>query len=98
MYAFANLLNSIISIYIWCLFIYVIMSWLVNFGVINTQNRLVHLVMDFLFRITEPALRPIRKFIPNLGGMDISPIILVLVLIFIRDFIVVDLDRMSIGD
>jgi len=98
MYAFANLLNTVISIYIWCLFIYVIMSWLVNFGVINTQNRLVYLVMDFLYRITEPALRPIRNFIPNLGGIDISPIILVLVLIFIRDFIVVDLHRMGLGN
>jgi YggT family protein len=94
MYAFANLLNTVISLYIWCLFIYVILGWLINFGVINTQNRIVYLVMDFLYRITEPALRPIRNFIPNLGGIDISPILLVLVLIFIRDFIVVDLAKM----
>ncbi len=94
MYAIANLLNTVISLYIWCLFIYVILGWLIQFGVINTQNRIVYLVMDFLFRITEPALRPIRNFVPNLGGIDISPILLVLVLIFIRDFIVVDLARM----
>lgn len=94
MYAFANLLNTIISLYIWCLFIFVILGWLVHFGVINTQNRVVYLVMDFLYRITEPALRPIRRFVPNLGGIDISPILLVLVLIFIRDFVVVDLVRM----
>jgi YggT family protein len=94
MYAFANLLNTIISLYIWCLFIFVILGWLVQFGVINTQNRGVYLVMDFLYRITEPALRPIRRFVPNLGGIDISPILLVLVLIFIRDFVVVDLVRM----
>ncbi|MBL6600268.1 MAG: YggT family protein [Alphaproteobacteria bacterium] len=94
MYAFANLLNTIISLYIWCLFIFVILGWLVQFGVINTQNRVVYLVMDFLYRITEPALRPIRRFVPNLGGIDISPILLVLVLIFIRDFVVVDLVRM----
>jgi YggT family protein len=97
MYAFANLLNTVISLYIWCLFIYVILGWLINFGVINTQNRIVYLVMDFLYRITEPALRPIRNFVPNLGGIDISPILLVLVLIFIRDFIVVDLIRMFAG-
>lgn len=94
MYAFANLLNTIISLYIWCLFIFVILGWLVQFGVINTQNRVVYLVMDFLYRITEPALRPIRRLVPNLGGIDISPILLVLVLIFIRDFVVVDLVRM----
>ena len=97
MYAFANLLNTVISIYIWCLFIYVIIGWLVNFGVVNTQNSIVYLVMDFLHRITEPALRPIRNFVPNLGGIDISPILLVLVLIFIRDFVVVDLIRMVGG-
>jgi YggT family protein len=94
MYAIANLLNTIISLYIWCLFIFVILGWLVQFGVINTQNRFVYLVMDFLYRITEPALRPIRRFVPNFGGIDISPILLVLVLIFIRDFVVVDLMRM----
>lgn len=94
MYAIANLLNTIISLYIWCLFIFVILGWLVQFGIINTQNRFVYLVMDFLYRITEPALRPIRRFVPNFGGIDISPILLVLVLIFIRDFVVVDLMRM----
>jgi YggT family protein len=97
MYAFANLLNTIISLYIWCLFIYVALGWLINFGVVNTQNRIVYLVMDFLHKITDPALRPIRKFVPNLGGIDISPILLVLVLIFIRDFVVVDLVRMGLG-
>ena len=94
MYAFANLLNTVISLYIWCLFIYVILGWLINFGVLNTQNRIVYLVMDFLYRITDPALRRIRAFVPNLGNIDISPILLVLVLIFIRDFVVVDLIRM----
>jgi YggT family protein len=97
MYAFANLLNTIISLYIWCLFIYVALGWLINFGVVNTQNRVVYLVMDFLHKITVPTLRPIRKFVPNLGGIDISPILLVLVLIFIRDFVVVDLVRMGLG-
>ena len=97
MIAFANLLNTVISIYIWCLFIYVAMGWLINFGIINTQNRVVFLVMDFLHKITDPALRRIRRFVPSLGGMDISPILLVLVLIFIRDFVVVDLVRMGLG-
>ena len=97
MFAFASLLNTVISIYIWCLFIYVAMGWLINLGIINTQNRAVFLVMDFLYKITDPALRRIRRFVPNLGGMDISPILLVLVLIFIRDFVVVDLVRMGLS-
>lgn len=94
MFAIANLLETVITLYIWCLFIFVILGWLINFGVINTQNRFVYLVMDFLFKVTEPPLRPIRRFVPNFGGIDISPILLVLLLIFIRDFVVVDLVRM----
>ena len=60
----------------------------------NTQNRFIYLVMDFLYKITEPALRPIRRFVPNFGGIDISPIILVLGLIFVRNLIMVDLVKM----
>ena len=97
MYAFANLLNTIITCYIWCLFIYVALGWLTNLGVINTQNRIVYLVMDFLYKIVDPALRPIRNFVPNVGNIDISPILLVLVLYFFRDFVVVDLVRMANG-
>ena len=96
MYAIANLLDTAISIYIWCLFIYIVLTWLINFGVMNTQNRFVYLVMDFLYRITEPALRMIRRFIPNLGGIDISPIVLVLGLMFLRNLVVVDMVRMSL--
>ncbi|MBH66768.1 MAG: hypothetical protein CMM58_00280 [Rhodospirillaceae bacterium] len=94
MYAIIHLIDSLISIYLWCLFIFVILTWLINFGVINTQNRLVFLVMDFLYKITDPVLRPIRNLLPNFGGIDISPIILVLVLIFIRNLIAVDIAKM----
>ena len=94
MYAIFQLLDSLISLYLWCLFIFVILSWLINFGIVNTQNRFIYLVMDFLYKITEPALRPIRRFVPNFGGIDISPIILVLVLIFVRNLIMVDLVKM----
>ena len=93
MYAVFQLLDSLISLYLWCLFIFVILSWLINFGIVNTQNRFVFLVMDFLHKITEQPLRPIRRFVPNLGGIDISPIILVLGLIFIRNLIMVDMVR-----
>ena len=94
MYAIFQLLDSLISLYLWCLFIFVILSWLINFGIVNTQNRFIYLVMDFLYKITEPALRPIRRFVPNFGGIDISPIILVLGLIFVRNLIMVDLIKM----
>ena len=94
MYAVFQLLDSIISLYLWCLFIFVILSWLINFGIVNTQNRFIYLLMDFLYKITEPALRPIRRFVPNFGGIDISPIILVLGLIFVRNLVMVDLIKM----
>ena len=94
MYAIFQLLDSLISLYLWCLFIFVILSWLINFGIVNTQNRFIYLLMDFLYKITEPALRPIRRFVPNFGGIDISPIILVLGLIFVRNLIMVDFVKM----
>ena len=94
MYAIFQLLDSLISLYLWCLFIFVILSWLINFGIVNTQNRFIYLLMDFLYKITDPALRPIRRFVPNFGGIDISPIILVLGLIFVRNLIMVDFVKM----
>ena len=87
MYAFVNLIDKIISIYIWILILSVILSWLVAFNVVNTSNRFVFVVGDFLFRVTEPLLRPIRRVLPNLGGIDISPIILILLLYFLRDLL-----------
>jgi YggT family protein len=72
------LIDTVITLYIWCLIISAILSWLVAFNVVNTQNRFVYTVGDFLHRITEPALGPIRRFLPNLGGIDLSPIVLIL--------------------
>lgn len=78
------LVDIILELYIWLLVIWVVISWLVSFEVINTRNRVVYMVSDFLYRITEPALRPIRRVIPNLGGIDISPVILILGIWFAR--------------
>ena len=78
MSALVYLVNAILSIYVWVLIIWVIVSWLVAFNVINTYNRFVAMLMDFLYRVTEPALRPIRRILPDLGGIDISPLILIL--------------------
>jgi YggT family protein len=85
MYAFLHLVNTVISIYIWLLIAQAVLSWLVAFGVVNRYNRVVATIGDFLWRITEPLLRPIRRVIPDLGGIDISPVILILLLWFLRD-------------
>jgi YggT family protein len=87
MNAVTNLLNTVITLYIWVLIAAAILSWLVSFNVLNTGNRVVYQVGEFLFRVTEPALRPIRRRLPSLGGIDISPILLILALLFVRDLI-----------
>jgi YggT family protein len=85
MYAFLHLVNTVITIFIWLLIAQAVLSWLLAFGVVNRHNRVVASASDVLWRITEPALRPIRSFLPNLGGIDISPVILILLLYFLRD-------------
>lgn len=87
MNALLNLIYNIVDLYIWVLLAAVVASWLVSFNVINTSNRLVASVVEFLYRLTEPALRPIRRFLPNLGGIDISPVVLILLLLFLKDLI-----------
>lgn len=76
------LINTVIQLYVWIIILQVVMSWLIAFNVINTNNRFVYLVGDFLYRLTEPAMRPIRRILPNLGGIDLSPMVLLLLLIF----------------
>jgi YggT family protein len=78
------LLDTIITIYIWILIASAILSWLVAFNVVNTHNRFVYLLCDFLHKVTEPALRPIRRVLPNLGGVDLSPVVLILLLLFLQ--------------
>jgi YggT family protein len=77
----------VIQLYIWVIIASAIFSWLIAFNVVNTQNRFVYSVADMLYRVTEPALRPIRSVLPNLGGIDISPVILILVLMFITNVV-----------
>lgn len=86
-----------IDLYIWALIISAILSWLVAFNVVNTSNRFVYTVGDFLWRITEPALRPIRKVMPNLGGIDLSPMLLILALWFIDGMLAQLLYRVAAG-
>jgi YggT family protein len=76
-----------LDLYVWLLIASAVLSWLIAFSVVNTRNQFVSTVWDFLYRITEPVLRPIRNMLPNLGGIDISPIILVLLILLIKDVI-----------
>ena len=81
------LLDSIITIYLWIIIINAILSWLVAFNVLNTQNRFVFSVLDVTYKLTDPALNKIRRFIPTFGSIDISPVILILLLMFLRNLI-----------
>jgi YggT family protein len=85
------LISTLIQIYIYLLIAQAVLSWLIAFGVVNRHNRIVGTIEDFLWRITEPALRPIRRLLPNLGGIDISPVILILLLLFLQRLLVVDI-------
>ena len=84
---FLWLIDTIITLYIWILIASAILSWLVAFNVVNARNPVVANIGEFLYRITEPALRPIRALLPNLGGIDISPVILILLLLFLQRII-----------
>lgn len=81
------LVDKVIDIYTWIVIASAIVSWLLAFGVINIRNQFVRMVVDFLHKVTEPALRPIRRIMPNLGGVDISPVILLLGLFFLRSLL-----------
>jgi YggT family protein len=76
-----------LQLYIYLLIAAAVLSWLIAFNVVNTRNQVVAAVGEFLYRITEPALRPIRSVLPNLGGIDISPVILILIVILIENVI-----------
>jgi YggT family protein len=78
----------ILQIYIWLLIASAVLSWLVAFNVVNTRNQVVAMAGDFLYRITEPLLRPIRSMLPNLGGIDVSPVILILLILLLENVIV----------
>ena len=81
------LIDTVITLYVWLLIASAVLSWLIAFNVVNLRNPIVMQLADFLDRVTEPALRPIRRVLPNLGGIDISPIILILLLYFLRNLI-----------
>jgi len=81
------LLDSVITIYLWIIIINAILSWLVAFNVLNTQNKFVFSVLNVTYKLTDPALNKLRRFIPMFGSIDISPVILILLLMFLRNLI-----------
>ena len=83
-----SLFNDIVNLYIWVLVINAILSWLVAFNILNTGNRFVYSVLEVSYKLPNPALNLIRRYLPNLGSIDISPVILIFGLNFLRNFII----------
>tara|TARA_B100001175_G_C19277742_1_gene527254 strand:+ start:470 stop:760 length:291 start_codon:yes stop_codon:yes gene_type:complete len=81
------LFDQAVSLYIWILIINAIISWLVAFNILNTSNRFVYSILDVSYKLTAPPLNYIRRFLPNLGSIDISPVVLILALLFLRNLV-----------
>jgi YggT family protein len=88
MRAVLDIVLLILQIYIWLLIASAVLSWLVAFNVVNTRNQVVAMAGDFLYRITEPVLRPIRSVVPSFGGIDISPVLVIFIILFLENVIV----------
>jgi YggT family protein len=85
--AMLDVISIVLNFYIWALIIGAVLSWLVAFNVVNNHNRVVQVVGDFLYRITEPLLRPIRRVIPSINGIDLSPLVLIFIIYFVQSFL-----------
>src|SRR6185312_14318836 len=97
MRAVLEVIELILELYIYLLIASAILSWLIAFNVVNTRNQLVAAIAEFLYRITEPLLAPIRSFLPNFGGLDISPIILILIIVLIQKLIAYNIAPYVVG-
>ncbi len=80
-----HVISYLCYLYGWVLVIMVVMSWLVQFNILNTRQRFVYMAMDILYRLTNPVLKPIRRLLPDMGGLDLSPIILIIILFFVQE-------------
>ena len=94
MYALLATLSMILTLVWWVFLIMIIMSWLINFNVINTRNQFVAQLWRIINAITEPILKPIRRILPPMGGLDLSPIVVFIIIFFLQSFIARDLPRM----
>jgi YggT family protein len=86
-------INYVLQLYVYVLIASAVLSWLIAFGVVNMRNQFVAGLAQVLYAVTEPVLRPIRNLLPNLGGIDISPVILILIIIFIQSVILPNIAR-----
>jgi YggT family protein len=89
-------ISYLLTLYVYIVIAMAILSWLIAFNVVNTRNPIVHMIAELLYRLTEPALRPIRNLLPNMGGIDISPIILFLIILFIQSVILPNIAKLFI--
>lgn len=91
-----SFISYLLTLYVYILVASAILSWLIAFNVVNTHSPVVATIADFLWRITEPVLRPIRSILPNLGGIDISPVIVILIIIFIQNVVIPNIAKLFI--
>jgi len=89
-------ISYVLTLYLYIVIAMAILSWLIAFNVVNTRNPVVNMIAELLYRITEPVLRPIRSMLPNLGGIDISPVILFLIIIFIQSVVIPNITKFFI--
>jgi YggT family protein len=81
-------INELLNIYLILLFVSAVLSWLVVFNVVNTRHPVVSIIGDILYRITEPVLKPIRRYVPNVGGLDVSFLVLIVIIWFLQQVII----------
>jgi YggT family protein len=86
-------ISYLLTLYVYILIAAAVLSWLIAFNVVNTHNNIVAVIGTFLYRITDPVLRPIRNVMPDLGGIDISPVIVILIIVFIQNVIIPNIAR-----
>ena len=89
-------ISYLLQLYVYILIAAAVLSWLVAFNVVNARNPIVATIGEFLYRITEPVLRPIRNALPNLGGIDISPVIVILIILFIQSVLIPNLIKLVV--
>jgi YggT family protein len=85
--AVLDIAEIVLNLYIWALVVGAVLSWLIAFNIVNDHNRVVRMISEFLYRITEPLLKPIRRILPPLGGLDLSPMVLIFLIIFLQSFL-----------
>lgn len=93
MIEFLSFISTLLTLYVYLLIAAAVLSWLIAFNVVNTRNQAVSMIGEFLYRVTEPVLRPIRRRMPDLGGIDISPVIVILIIFFIQSVILPNIAR-----